>query len=428
MKKYWKLTIVVIVISFGIGTFYVQSATLGSEYPEFIMDKISGDETEVKPLTISASYHVGPFVVEGLRVTAGGSLYDRNEYSFFDRFEGVYWSPSIERLQRDYRTFMRGKGNDPSMYFEDVNYLAYVDTIYDFSSRMSRTNKLSVAVLDKKDGKTYDSEISVPNTDKYDFMDMADVQVVAGELKVITRNYLQNGKGMEIHVYSFDDAYQLDGDEKIAAFSSEDEMENADISLINETDQMQTHNYVVFNKVVTKMKPIVDPSGGENAEPEAYSSEVDYIEEEVSKELIAYNLKTKTKETIDLPESIDDQATPAFFDGNNIYFMRTDENGFTVMPYDIAKKKNKTEINVKMESKDTGMGGPLLKIKKDKLYVVSGTVNKRNAASVVVADLNTGKTLYEGRIIPKTPPEINTDFDLYMGDIVIGGQSPAMLK
>src|SRR5699024_10783695 len=55
MQKYWKLITVTIVIVLGIGTFYILKAVTAAQYPDFIIEKVSGDEAEIDDIVLQGS-------------------------------------------------------------------------------------------------------------------------------------------------------------------------------------------------------------------------------------------------------------------------------------------------------------------------------------------------------------------------------------
>lgn len=128
MKRYWRLISVGIIIVLSVGTFYIQSSLAGNKFPDFVLQKKSGD-VEV---TLEGNYQ-GRHINRNVRITAEGATY-AEEYSFLDRIKGVPRDPNITRLQKDYRNFMRGKGNSIHMFAEDKDLLAYADMDYELSN------------------------------------------------------------------------------------------------------------------------------------------------------------------------------------------------------------------------------------------------------------------------------------------------------
>src|SRR5690625_141152 len=104
MKKYGKSLLIVAVIVFGIGTFYMQSALSASKYPDFKLRKLNGDEAEVEPVVIDGVYSLGSMnpINERLQLTAEGSHYSR-EASYVDQINGDYQPFLIKQLQKEYR-------------------------------------------------------------------------------------------------------------------------------------------------------------------------------------------------------------------------------------------------------------------------------------------------------------------------------------
>src|SRR5699024_10331431 len=56
MQKYWKTISMMIVIVLGIGTFYIHKAVTASQYPDFIIETVSGDEAEIDNIVLQGSY------------------------------------------------------------------------------------------------------------------------------------------------------------------------------------------------------------------------------------------------------------------------------------------------------------------------------------------------------------------------------------
>ncbi|MGB2993820.1 MAG: hypothetical protein WBB47_14400, partial [Paenisporosarcina sp.] len=143
MKKYWKFTSIIAVIVLSIGTFYVNSAMSATQYPEFVINKKSGNAEEIKSLVLEGGYHEGSsmnYTNNHLEITSDGSEY-RNGSSLLDLVIGRP-APMIQELQDEYRNFMRGKENLDS-FFENNKLLAYADVKYKIGSSTSRDFKFA---------------------------------------------------------------------------------------------------------------------------------------------------------------------------------------------------------------------------------------------------------------------------------------------
>ena len=59
MKRYWKIMLLCFVTIIAIGTFYIQSGFADQKNITIEFEKVSGNEDEVKNLTILGDYLVG---------------------------------------------------------------------------------------------------------------------------------------------------------------------------------------------------------------------------------------------------------------------------------------------------------------------------------------------------------------------------------
>src|SRR5699024_5092412 len=125
MQKYWKAISMMIVMVLGIGTFYIHKAVTASQYPDFIIETVSGDETEMSDLQLRGHY-LADTSDELVQISSGGSTYS-SDLSYWEQLNGgLYNSPLIERLENEYRGFMRGKNVHGNLY-KDGDFLAYAD-------------------------------------------------------------------------------------------------------------------------------------------------------------------------------------------------------------------------------------------------------------------------------------------------------------
>src|SRR5690625_3643108 len=126
MKRYWKLITIATVIVLTIGTFYIQSSLAKNKYPTFSIKHQSGDETLVENVTIHGTYNEGDVWIGNIGISIEG-MTEHNQFSYLDMLTGKYLDTEIKRLQKEHRNFMRGKGEDTSLFFDDKDTLAFVD-------------------------------------------------------------------------------------------------------------------------------------------------------------------------------------------------------------------------------------------------------------------------------------------------------------
>lgn len=405
MIKYWKFTSIIAVIMLSIGTFYVSAANSATQYPEFVINKKSGDAEEIKPLVLEGFYHEGGsmnYVNTHLKITSDGSDYRKNS-SIIDSVIG-HPAPMIQELQEKYRNFMRGKGQSVVSFFENNKLLSYAEVKYKSGSFKNRDFKFAISILDKDKGNTSSFSIEVPDSSALEHIFVEKVQVVDNELKVITHNSIrENDKYInEKHIYSFDiSTGKINSNETILSIPEQQNNDHTYADLIQTSHNLENEN-LIFIK---------------NQEKMIQDEESDRVEETIQ-ELIYYNLKTKEKETIELPESLK-KSEISFFDGTTIYFSKLTEDNLVVTPYSIENNQAGNEFNIQL-SLETSNGEPPIIIMKDgKLYVATHVTNFKTKASITVIDLKTLDTIYQGEVIRKDSPKSAEQFELYIFDMII---------
>lgn len=398
MKKYWKFTSIIAVIVLSIGTFYVNSAMSATQYPEFVINKLSGDAEEIKSLVLEGGYHEGEsmnYVNTNLQITPDGSEY-RNGSTIIDLVIG-HPVPMIQELQEEYRNFMRGKGQSVDSFFENNKLLAYAEVKYKMNSVTSRDFKFAISILDKNDGNTTSFIIKVPDSSVIDYINVEDVQVVDNELKMITHNTTSEKEKYynEKHIYTLNiSTGTLISNETILSIPEQQGNAHIYADLI-QTSHKQTNENLIFIKTQVKM---------------IQEEESDRTEES-SKELISYNLKTKEIETIEFPENLK-EAEISFFDGSTIYFSKLSGQNLVVTSYSIENFQADNEFTIQLSNETSNTGPTMIIVKDGKLYVTTQLTNIKTKTSVAVFDVKTGEALYEGKVEIKDPPKNMEEFEL----------------
>lgn len=405
MEKYWKFTAIITVIVLSIGTFYVNSAMSKTEYSKFAIKKQSGNEEEIQELVLDGYYHEGGsmnYTNTNLKITSDGSEY-RNGSSFIDQII-MQPAPMIKELQEEHRNFMRGKGQFVDSFYENEKFVAYADVKYKIGALASSDYKFAISVLNKDDGSTTSFTIKVPDSSEVEHINVEDVQMVDNELNLITHNMIRdNGKHLnEKHIYTFDlSTKKIINHETIFSILEQQSDSYVDARLIK-TNPKQANENVVFLKTQSK---IIQQEESERME-------------ESSQELIAYNLKTKEKEKIDLPESLKEHQV-SFFDGSTIYFTKYNEHDLVVTPFSVENKEAGNEFTIQLSNSTSNVKPPIIMVKDSKLYATTNITNLETKASITVVDVKTGETLYEGELVRKVPPKSMEEFELYIYEMAV---------
>ncbi|WP_085993520.1 hypothetical protein [Oceanobacillus senegalensis] len=407
--RYWKVIFISIMIVVGIGAHYVQSALAKSEFPEFVIETVNGDEKALEGITITGQYGaVNPNqpltkvkagtleeLYEHLEITKEGTVY-QEEKSYLDQMSGMNRNATIERLQEEYRNFMRGKGGSTSTFFENDKVLAYAGP---FGFDPDHNGKLEIELLDKETNDKMTFQVKISETEVYNLINILDVQMVQDELVVMARSYGHGNPGEkeEVHVYRIDvETQELISDEVILSTEGGTNTEWTHIGEVSGSYGIGTVNYFVFN--VAQMKGHRFHS--------ATSEESKYV---------AYQYNTnEIVEITDLPDEVDGENVRNYVKGDSIYFIDTSDNNLKVNAYSIPNKEFSTfDIQT---TKNKMYQNNVIEMTNDKLYLVN---SDQKQAMVYVVDLSTENLLYEGNITFQHEKEQTDDYYLDIFDIKI---------
>lgn len=407
MKKYWKFTATIAVIVLSIGAFYVKSALSASQSPEFTIEKQSGDAKEIESLVLEGGYHEGivmSYTNTHYKITSNGSE-NINMNSFIDQVRGQ--GPTvIKDLQKKYRDFMRRKSESIDSFFENGKLLAYADVKFKMDSPSSRHYTFDISILNKDEGNSTSFKLKVPDTSvaETDYIFVEDVQVIDNELKVMTHNTMRKNDKFynEKHIYTLDiSTGTITNNEKILSIPVDQGDSYVDAQLIN-TNPLQANENVAF--LITH-SPLEEGLDG-------------LRESSSSKEIIFYNLKTQKIDTIEMPESLNDNQV-SFLEGSTIYFSKVNEQNLNITPFTIENHEIGDEFTFRLSNEISDEVPPQLIVIEDKLYAVSQIMNSKTNASVAVVNVKTGESLYEGEVVMKNSPKSIQEFELYLYEMSV---------
>ncbi|WP_112180408.1 hypothetical protein [Paraliobacillus zengyii] len=404
MKKYWKLISTTAIIVLSIGTFYVNVALSAEQFPTFVIKTVSGDKAEIKPLVLQGYYEeTNSYVSNNLTITTEGSTY--MGYTFLDQLIGQP-DVMIEELQEEYRGFMRGKTTWIDLFYEDEQYLAYGDVSYKMGSMRLSDFKFDVSLLNKKDVDTNAFTLEVPNGENLEYMSVDSVQLNGNELTLITQNsILKNDEYYdEKHIYTINiDDQAISSHEELYQVTQGDGNTYTNVQLV-ETSPTNTNEHIILLKTEEEMMEEMESSRTV----------------EMNQEIISYNLVTKERETIDVPELNLEENQLSFFEGSTLYFTKVAEQELVVTPYNLMDEQVGQAITLPLSSdNEEGVQPPMIMVNNGKIYVAESQMNKDLDANVVVADLNTGETLFEGQIALEDSSEEIGNYELYIHEIVL---------
>jgi hypothetical protein len=397
MKRYWKIISVCIVTVMVIGTFYIQSSLAAKGNVKIEFERISGNEDEVKNVIFNADYTVGN-QYQSLQITSKEILHLNNQ-SLLQDLTRNHTVPVVNRLIERYRSFMRGKEVMPNNFYEDENLVAYAS----IKVKDSRHSSFDIDLFNKKSEETTSIQLAVPKREKYSWMEVVDVQVIGGNLKVITRGFRAEG-GNDLNVYTINiDEQKLVNDEMIHTAPL---VENgwSDIILISDYNSIQSEKYLLFKTETYEDKQV----------PDVGEMESDQESNLVANEVMVYDIEKNQLKKLMVPDKIG--GTIGEFSAiyhSTIYIPSQSESGLEVDTYDIEKGKWGKKLIVDLPySKDKGT--PYIKLMNGKIYILHST---KNGQTISIRDLKTGVSLYEGKIKVKNTRDGQKGFRLNVNEI-----------
>jgi hypothetical protein len=411
MKRYWKLISIVLVTVLVIGMFYIQASTAASNNPEFIIKKVSGSDDEGKKLSVFGEYITQGRHQDTVHIDETKTIYT-NEISYIESLNGVYHSPEIKQLQRDYRNFMRGKEVNPTIFYEDEPHLAYVNIEWDYHEMDHRPSNFSfdITVLDKDSNDVIDINEPIPNQNDYDHAFVEDVQKIDRKLKAAVRisSVVNSGEQVEeIHIYTFDlNSQTLIGDDILLSSGKRQKDGNSttwnQLNVLNDSENIESQKELLIQKVKVKEIPYRDG----------------FKTEEIDRKYTLYNYKTNEQKELFSENQQLNFDTVSFYD-STIYFINITANGLEILPYQIENKEfmSKQTIQIKLSEISEESGSPTIKLKNNRLYVISPYKDLKTEAVILIADLKTWKTLYEGTIERTNMSENQEDYSLRINSL-----------
>ncbi|MEI3604207.1 hypothetical protein SPD48_00765 [Pseudogracilibacillus sp. SE30717A] len=394
MRKYWKTIALSVFIVIGISMFYINVNTVTKEFPRFNFKIIEGNEEAVDKLVINGDLYNGMTNFEQFRVNSTGTTYLRDE-PFSKRIIGYYQDIYGEDLQKEYRTFMRGKSTDPAKFYETDEILAYAETPYSFWSY--DTYEFEIDILNKKTKKTVSFSTPIPDRANYWYVAPYGVYVDENEISIITLNEQVNEDVIEntsVHVYTYNiDTEQLVGEEVIDSLnysSSEDGYNDIQVMAIDENIfiSQQKVNYI--------------------------ETEDDFAYEKVNTEkIIHYNVNTHTKEEFTLPEK-QEIGMPITIIGDELFLASINDNKLEIISLNLIEGEINSQKEIEVSNSFLSLYDLYqAKVKDGKYYFIPSSEDFNETTMITVVDLESLTVDYLGEIEPVGSSAIDEEVEMY---------------
>lgn len=150
MKRYWKSILLAAVTLVAISSFYLQSAASSERIFQVNLRDVEGNRGALNDATIQGNIQTigGDYDGLGFQLYEDTTLYE-DELSYFDQLNATFYkADKILHYNENYRSFMRGKTDNPQMYFETEKYILYGNDVVKYqqnathqSFEISRLNK-----------------------------------------------------------------------------------------------------------------------------------------------------------------------------------------------------------------------------------------------------------------------------------------------
>ncbi|WP_010098263.1 hypothetical protein [Ornithinibacillus scapharcae] len=403
LKRLWKLITLTIVIVAVLVTYFVYtSLVVAKQFPEVVIENIKGDEEFIKDVTVSGDYYQdNEIYMSAFMVSTKGSKY-RSNLSFIEDLNPNFPPDEVSTLQKDYKRFMRGKWNIPGYYFQNDEYLAYAVAKTDEWNGVNNPEYyFEVEVLTKETNETNSFTIDIPDRENFYNVQVVDVQVFNGEVKVVTQigYYTTNQRyEYEIKVYAIDMKNgKITSDETIGR--DEKGQENSDegsgYSLLNDFGNISEQKHLIVQKEDQREVKVTTEDNMESVETQT-----------VDRTFFVYDLESNERQELTLSKeiqkeimSLDYLVAASSVDGY-VYLTFIVNGDLSIVGYDLENGNEEIEYRINLEK--FGMEEPrVLKIKDKRFYLSDYQLTNESSAKVIVGDITTGKVLYEGEIVLK---------------------------
>lgn len=388
MKKYMRLFITFAFTVLVIGILYIQHVV--ANYDAVMLKTLAGNDVELRKVVLDLSVWKDDINIPAR--LENGKIHISNQYSLWETITGAKLSPEIKNLIKKERNFMRGKVGNNENYFEDEEYLAYVNVHYITELRIENKGTpeqyeyyhhvpgLIVDVLEKESDKRWSFPLELSDDEDISFISVEDVQLMAGVLKVLTRvSPYEEGEYYQFSTIDFTTG-------KIIATSKIEAPEEAEaIFFINNMKNLKPEHYYLFSI------PIVNE---------------DMASEEVTEKYYLFDLETEEMTELSFDPGLYGKVVTA--EDGEIYFANQ-QNGLEVTVYNIETEELKT-LSFPDVKDDEGF----TYVRQDHGNYYIAKTNQRNTIRLFIVEGESGEILYEGEISHN-----DEQIEIYLADLSV---------
>ncbi|WP_407370914.1 hypothetical protein [Carnobacterium sp.] len=415
MKRYGKLGIIAGLVILSIGIYYIQPIFSAETRPEFTVSAKSGDETLIENMSIEGYYHKNNNYGAGTEVEIAkeGTTYYSTQPYLNQLQDSVSANEKLTQLQKDYRSFMRGKEPDLVNYFEDDSILAYADITLDSMSAVTEDSEFLIEVLDKKTNDVLSFSVDFPKATDYISMYVEDVQVANNKLMVITNGYSinsENGQD-EQHLYSIDlPNEKIEEDEKIQLdLVDEKDKQIQYVELMNAGNDIHTSKILVY-------RVTLDVSQTEMGI---------YDENEIVNQpifgLIGVNIETGEQFLIDVSDELDNATlgNTIAIENSVMYFYKINDTTLSIYSYSLEQKElvELESVELTAEQLKVLRTGVVVQVNNGIVFFVESSKVTDKDMQIMAIDSNSGEVVFEGAVEEKVNQPAKRD-ELHLSEVL----------
>lgn len=388
MRKYWKTIIISLVIVLTIGSYYTQLARASKTDISFTLETISGNTKEIDHLIIQGSYEI-EHLYKPFDLSKDGFV-DRGNRSFIENFT-PYVDMTIQNYIEEHRNFMRGKEYNPSQYVEDDSRIIYATIANKEPLYEGGRLKLQIDLLDKQTNDRTTFEVTTLANGGYHWSNVYDVHVEDKKIKILVKFVLMNGD-QELRLYTVDvNKQQLEDDAIIAQAKAG----TSNVNIVYNHNAIQNDAYYVYSI-------------------EQYSES---IEEErldiTNQQVYMYNVRTNEKKELAIPVDIKLGNSPMIHEEELIIPVKT-ANSIEINCYNMKHNYWEEPVTFTTQGAINDAEETFLQYMDGKLYVAFRT---KDSYRLLIGDIYTGKSLYEGQFVRNDEEDLTTIDFLYIEQI-----------
>ena len=403
MKKYMKLISVAVMIVVIYTVFFISGKEMTASFPQIKFHHIEGDASLVESLAIFGSINTGNyFFDETFKYDKSGTTYEA-DLPWLERLDG-FSSEQMERLNKKYPSFMRGKDNYDSYFFESDEIVAYVG----FSSMNweMAPEKFEVHLLDRASEQVKKLTVDIPDVLDYWYLDIRNVYYEDGKIFVTTVNYKEDAVvsseygnyAEEVVIYTFDmENEQLENTTSIHTVNALEDDQGFAYANVLVADKDKGSLYLVDSNEIYS----------EDGSSSMKLNKVMHID-------VASQKKKEIKVEKEVKGGVPVQA-----DAKDLYFLQDKDGKAALMKYNVE--------NGEMISKlifDEGLSyddaqGSYIEVINGELYYIPTFMYNDDTAKIAVLDTNTLDKKYVGELTVENRQQINEFLEIYINEAYI---------